>query len=158
MTLEKQNLTFRQIIKKEEELYNLLLLADPSKEKIDEYLKSSLVFVVEGNNKMIGTVVLQTLEDNKFAEIKNISVLEEHQGKGLGTFLIENVLEIARQMNCETIYIGTANSSIGQLYLYQKLGFEIREIRKNFFIDNYSELIYENNIQAKHMIMLAKQL
>jgi aminoglycoside 6'-N-acetyltransferase I len=151
------NLTFRQLEKQEQNPYDLLLLADPSTEIIDEYLKSSQIFVAEQEERIIGTIVLQTLVDN-ITEIKNLAVLPELQGQGIGRYLIENATQIARKMNCKTIQIGTANSSVGQLYLYQKVGFEISEIKKNFFVDNYSEQIYENGIQAKHMIMLTKIL
>ena len=91
-------------------------------------------------------------------EIKNVAVKPEFQGQGIGSYLIENVVQIASLNRQKSICIGTANSSLGQLYLYQKLGFDISEIRKNFFIDNYKEPIYENGIQAKHMIMLTKIL
>ncbi len=157
MTAENQSLIFRQLDEHEQKPYNLLLLADPSREVIDEYLKSSLVFVAEQNTEIVGTVVLQTLSE-EIAEIKNIAVSPVLQGQGIGKYLIENIITIAREKDFKTICIGTANSSIGQLYLYQKLGFEMTEIRKNFFIDNYPEPIYEHGIQAKHIIMLAQEL
>ncbi len=155
--MTNQNLTFRQLTEQEQKPYELLLLADPSIEIIDEYLKLSQIFIAEQNKIVFGTTVLQNL-GNKICEIKNVSVKEELQGQGIGKYLIENVTDFARKMNFRTIQIGTANSSVRQLYLYQKLGFEITEIKRNFFIDNYIDKIYENGIQAKHMIMLSKAL
>jgi ribosomal protein S18 acetylase RimI-like enzyme len=152
-----KNLTFRQLDEQEGNPFELLLLADPSKELIEKYLKSSLIFVAEQNKEIIGTVVLQSLSES-IAEIKNIAVLPELQGQGIGTYLIENIITVANRGGFKSILIGTANSSIGQLYLYQKLGFEITEIRKNFFIDNYPKPIYENGIQAKDMIILTQEL
>ena len=151
------HLTFRLLEEQEQRPYELLLLADPSIEIIDEYLKSSQIFVAEQEEKIVGTVVLQTLPDN-VSEIKNLAVLPELQGNGIGSYLIKNVTQIARQMNYKTIQIGTANSSVGQLYLYQKLGFDISAIKKNFFVENYPDLIYENGLQAKHLILLTKTL
>jgi ribosomal protein S18 acetylase RimI-like enzyme len=152
-----KNLTFRQLDEQEGNPFELLLLADPSKELIEKYLKSSLIFVAEQNKEIIGTVVLQSLSES-IAEIKNIAVLPEQQGQGIGTYLIENIITVANREGFKSILIGTANSSIGQIYLYQKLGFEITEIRNNFFIDNYPEPIYENGIQAKDMIILTQEL
>jgi ribosomal protein S18 acetylase RimI-like enzyme len=157
MATDNKNLTFRQLDEQEENPFELLLLADPSKELIEKYLKSSLIFVAEQNKEIIGTVVLQSLSES-IAEIKNIAVLPEQQGQGIGTYLIENIITVANREGFKSILIGTANSSIGQIYLYQKLGFEITEIRNNFFIDNYSEPIYENGIQAKDMIILTQEL
>ncbi len=149
------DLTFKQCNEQELIPFELLLLADPSKKLIDEYLKTSKIFVVEKNEKVIGTVVLQIISEI-LCEIKNVAVLPEFQGQGIGKYLIENITLVARQSNFRTIQIGTANSSIGQLYLYQKLGFELSEIRKNFFIEHYNELITENGIQAKHLLMLTR--
>jgi ribosomal protein S18 acetylase RimI-like enzyme len=157
MNIDNQNLTFRQLDETEQNPYDLLLLADPSIKLIEEYLKSSLIFVAENEEKIIGTIVLQPLANN-IMEIKNIAVLPKLQGQGIGKYLIENITEIARQMNCKIIQIGTANSSVGQLYLYQKLGFNISEIKYNFFLENYSEQIYESGIQAKHLLLLKKIL
>jgi len=42
--------------------------------------------------------------------------------------------------------------------LYKKEGFEVFGVRKNYFVDNYPEPIYENGTQLKDMIMLKKEL
>ncbi len=157
MKLNNQNITFAELDKNAPAPYELLLLADPSKELVDEYLKLSDVFIAKIDNETVGAIVLFPLT-NESVEIKNLAVKPALQGKGSGKFLIENLITVATHRKYKTICIGTANSSIGQLYLYQKLGFEITEIRKDFFIKEYPEPIYENGIQAKHMLMLTRQL
>jgi len=137
--------------------YELLLLADPSIELVEQYLRKSQVFTAELDNETIGVIVLFPLSDVAL-EIKNIAVKPEFQGKGIGTFLIENAVKMARSNNQSSICIGTANSSVGQLYLYQKLGFELSDIKKYFFVQNYKEPIFENGIQAKHMLVLTRRL
>lgn len=157
MEFNLQNVIFIRLEKQDEIPYELLLLADPSKEVVDSYLKKSVVFIAKLNEETIGVVVLFSL-DNNDVEIKNIAVKPQFQGKGLGSYLINSVLKNLEVKNYRNIFIGTANSSISQLYLYQKLGFKIVEIWKNFFVDNYVEPIYENGIQAKHMIRLKKEI
>ena len=157
MTIKKENITFDKLDKNDKLPYDLLLLADPSKELIDEYLKQSDLFVARYNDETIGVIVLFPLTAET-VEIKNIAVKPAFQGQGIGSYLIENVVQFASSNKRKSICIGTANSSIGQLYLYQKLGFEITDIKRHFFIDNYAEPIYENGIQAKHMLVLARQL
>jgi ribosomal protein S18 acetylase RimI-like enzyme len=151
------NTTFRQLLANEEMPYQLLLLADPSKKIIDKYLKKSTVFITEIGTNLIGVAVLLPISSSEI-EIKNIAVLPEMQGKGIGKFLLGNSFNYAIKNGFETIMIGTANSSTGQLYLYQKQGFEIYETQKDFFIKNYPEAIYENGLQAIDMIMLRKKL
>jgi ribosomal protein S18 acetylase RimI-like enzyme len=137
--------------------YNILLLADPSKRMIDEYLPTSDVFIAILNRETIGVIVLFPLTTEK-AEIKAIAVKPDFQGQGIGRLMIEFVLKIAVEKNLRSVCIGTANSSIGPLHLYQKLGFEITEVKKDFFTDNYQEPIFENGIQAKDMLVLTKAL
>ena len=155
--MDIQNLTFRQLRGDEQVPYDLLLLADPSKAIIEAYLAASKVFVAEKDQKVIGAIVLSPLT-NIMTEIKNVAVTPELQGQGVGTYLIENAIQFSIQKGYKSICIGTANSSVGQLYLYQKLGFEMNEIKKDFFIDNYPEPIHENGIRAKHMIVLTRLL
>ncbi|MCR6640397.1 MAG: GNAT family N-acetyltransferase [Sporocytophaga sp.] len=151
------NLTFKKLDKRDQIPYDLLLLADPSKVLVDGYVMQSEVYIAIQNEETLGVIVLFPLT-TKAVEIKNIAVKPAFQGKGIGSYLIENALKVVALNKKESICIGTANSSVGQLYLYQKLGFEITEIKKNFFIDNYPEPIYENGIQAKHMLVLTRQL
>lgn len=157
MTGKSHGITFEKLDKDDHIPYELLLLADPSKDLVDEYLKQADVFVAKQIDEVIGVAVLLPLRAET-VEIKNIAVKPAFQGEGIGSFLIQNVVRVALLNGQKNICIGTANSSVGQLYLYQKLGFEITDIKRDFFKDNYAEPIYENGIQAKHMLMLTKQL
>jgi len=152
-----QFLASGQLGKSEEIPYALLLGADPSKELVEKYLKSSEIYVARLANEIIGVYVLYPINSEK-AEIKNIAVEEKFQGKGVGKLLLEDAFKLAKAKGYKQLIIGTGNSSVGQLYLYQKAGFEMTEIRWNFFIDNYPDPLYEDGIQVKHMIVLSKQL
>ena len=157
MTVKNQNITFDKLDKDDQPPYELLLLADPSKDLVDEYLRHSDIYTARQNGQTLGVVVLFPLTPET-VEIKNVAVKPEFQGQGIGSFLIENVVQVALLNRQKNICIGTANSSVGQLYLYQKLSFEITGIKRNFFIDNYTDPIFENGIQAKHMLVLTRQL
>ena len=157
MTVKNHNITFYKLDKSDQIPYELLLLADPSKDMIDAYLKQSDIFTAKQNHETLGVLVLFPLA-TETVEIKNVALKPAFRGQGIGRFLIENAVQVALLNRQKSICIGTANSSVGQLYLYQKLGFDITEIKRNFFIDNYNEPIYENGIQAKHMLVLTKQL
>lgn len=128
----KEHIKIRQLNNGENPPYDLLFLADPSKDTIDAYLKDSDIYVAELGNKILGTYVLYPINPLKI-EIKNIAVDTNHQGKGLGKLLLKDALKNAKNKGFEIIIIGTANSSVGQLYLYQRQGFEITDIKKDFF-------------------------
>ncbi|MEN0050447.1 MAG: GNAT family N-acetyltransferase [Bacteroidota bacterium] len=137
--------------------YSLLLLADPSKQMIDDYLRDGYCYIATIGQTLVGVLILLKIESN-ILEIKNIAVAPDFQGKGYGKQLVRFAEKIARQQGYQKLLIGTGNSSIGQLALYQKMGFEMDHLKKNFFIENYSEPIIENGIFCNHMVMLAKSL
>ena len=137
--------------------YDLLLLAEETKEAIDKYIKDSEIFVFERKNNIIGIYVLKSIDEQNI-EIKYIAVDEKFQGQGIGTFLLNDATIRAREKGLKTIIIGTGDCGIKQLQLYQKVGFEIFDVKKNFFIDNYPEPIFENGKQCRDMVMLKKQL
>ncbi|WP_294210324.1 GNAT family N-acetyltransferase [uncultured Chryseobacterium sp.] len=157
MKITDNSFIFKQLDKKDELPYELLLLADPSKKMIDQYIRKSDVFTALYQEVTIGVVALFPLTKNT-AEIKNVAVKTEFQRHGIGTFLIENAIQAAQSNGMKSVVIGTANSSIGQLFLYQKLGFEMTEVKKDFFLENYAETIFENGLQAKHMVVMERAL
>jgi len=137
--------------------YDLLLLADETRDAIDKYIFDSDISVLEQGNKIIAVYVLQSLNKNE-VEIKNLAVITDCQGQGIGKLLLRDASCKAKARGFKTIIIGTGDCAIKQLHLYQKEGFEVFDIKKNFFIDNYPKSIYENGVQLKHMIMLKKEL
>ncbi|CAM5216605.1 Acetyltransferase (GNAT) family protein OS=Ureibacillus acetophenoni OX=614649 GN=SAMN05877842_10698 PE=4 SV=1 [Ureibacillus acetophenoni] len=106
---------------------------------------------------MIGVYVLLSTRPET-VEIVNVAVAEEYQGKGLGKQLVFDAIQKARASGYKTIEIGTGNSSIPQLALYQKCGFRITGIDHDFFVKHYSDEIYENGIQCRDMIRLSQNL
>lgn len=151
------NIIIRELEKTDEIPYALLLVADPSKENIDTYIFDSIIYEASSSGQTIGYYVLYAV-DNEIIEIKNIVIAEEHQGKGLGTILLNDALEKSGAKGFKKIIIGTGNSSVGQLYLYQKVGFRITNIKLNFFSEHYHEPIFENGIACRDMIVLTKEL
>jgi len=56
------------------------------------------------------------------------------------------------------ILIGTGNSSIHQLSLYQRQGFEMKTVKWHFFTEQYQEPIIENGILCQHLIIFGKKI
>ena len=138
---------------KEQLPLELLLLADPSEEQVMSYALKGECYVAAVSGEVVGVYVLLQ-KDEHTAEIMNVAVAEYMQGKGLGKKLVLHALEVAKTFGVKKVEIGTGNSSIGQLALYQKCGFQITGIIENFFIDNYPEPIFENGIQCQDMVRL----
>ncbi|MBS1585070.1 MAG: GNAT family N-acetyltransferase [Bacteroidetes bacterium] len=150
-------IVIRQLNEDEVPPYELLLDADPSREMVDGYLGASEAYVAVYKNETVGIYVLHPVNAS-VAEIKNIAVAGRYQGRGIGKLLLNDAERRARAYGFKVVQIGTGNSSTGPLALYQKRGFEIKDIKRNFFIDNYAEPLFEDGIRVKHMIVLEKEL
>lgn len=135
----------------------LLLLADPSEEIILNYINRGECFIATNNNEIIGALVIIKTRPETI-EIVNIAVKEDFQGKGIGKQLINFAIIYAKEQCEKTMEIGTGNSSIYQLLLYQKCGFRIVGVDHDFFIRHYKDEIYENGIQCRDMIRLRLEL
>ncbi len=137
--------------------WDLLLLADPSKKLVEEYVKDGLMNVAIIDNKIVAEYVLLD-RGNGLAEVMNIAVDEKFQGQGIGKQLLMHAIKTAKYIGFKIVEIGTSNASHAQLALYQKCGFKIYHIKKNFFVDNYDEEIYDNGVKCVDMIMLSCKL
>lgn len=131
----------------------LLLEADPSEKMVRDYCGRGLVYEATTDGKLIGVYVLLPLADSTM-EIKNVAVAESIRGKGYGKKLVLHALAEAKRLSFHRVEIGTGNSSLDQLALYQKCGFRIDSIDRDFFVRNYPEPIMENGIQCRDMIRL----
>jgi ribosomal protein S18 acetylase RimI-like enzyme len=144
----------RQLHPNEAVPYDLLLLADPSKEMVDGYINRGFCYIALLDQEMIGEFVLLPTRPATM-ELVNVAVDERFQGKGIGKKLVMEAIEQAKKCGVSTLEIGTGNSSIHPLLLYQQCGFQITGVEKDFFIKHYDEPIFENGIQCKDMIRLS---
>ncbi|MDH5656875.1 MAG: GNAT family N-acetyltransferase, partial [Spirochaetia bacterium] len=87
----------------------------------------------------------------------NISIKKEFQNQGIGSKLLKDVFDYCHGNKILKISVGTGNSSIGQLAFYQKNGFRITGISKDYF-KKYPSPIFENGIQCLDLILLNKDI
>ncbi|PFG05406.1 GNAT family N-acetyltransferase [Bacillus sp. es.034] len=143
---------------KDEELpLELLLLADPSETIVKEYTARGECFVAEFEKKIVGVYVLLPTRPETI-ELVNVAVAEELHGRGIGKQLVMDAVKVAKEKGYKTIEVGTGNSGVGQLALYQKCGFRIVGVDLDFFVRHYPKEIYENGIQCRDMVRLSQDL
>ncbi|WP_082882270.1 GNAT family N-acetyltransferase [Paenibacillus swuensis] len=121
------------------------------------YLRRGECYVAELNHEIIGVYVLLPTRPET-VELVNIAVMESRHGQGIGKQLVLHAIKTAKVSGYKTIEVGTGNSSVGQLYLYQKCGFRIVGVDRDFFVRHYPEVIYENGIHCRDMIRLSQDL
>lgn len=133
------------------DLLDYLLMADEVEAIVLEYINEGEMFEVFYEGQSVG-VCLFTFHDQQTAEIKNIAILEDYRGLGIGRKIIQSAVTYYKEKGFQQLLVGTANSSIGNFAFYQKAGFRFYDIRKNFFL-TYPEPIFENGIRAMDMIV-----
>lgn len=152
---DRQMITIRQIEEIEIPL-SILLDADPSEECIDKYLPESKSFGAFADNSLVG-VCVTNLNESGVWEIFNIAVIPERQKQGIGTELLNYVIAHFTDIGEMQLEIGTGTFGY-QLLFYQRLGFRVKSIRENFFLDNYPDPVYDQGVQLKDMLRLRLEL
>ena len=131
----------------------LLLLADPDRERVTHYAASGTCFQATNAQSRVGAAVWHPRSTTN-VELLNLSVPTAMQGKGYGKQLLHALVAEARSRGFHTMTVGTGNSSLGALALYQKAGFRIDGVVKDYFLRHYSEAIVEHGIPCRDMIRL----
>ncbi|WP_041556042.1 GNAT family N-acetyltransferase [Carnobacterium sp. 17-4] len=150
--MNHNNLTLNEIeINDREKFIDYLLMADENEGIVEKYIQTGKMYSINDLQEIIG-IILFTFPTEDVVEIKNLALIESSRGKGYGNEVIQRAVCLFQEKGYRKIIVGTANSSIGNISFYQKAGFRIVSIRKNFFL-NYPELIIENGIRALDMIL-----
>lgn len=134
-----------------------MLLADPSKILVQGYAKAGEVVGATVGQNPVGVYVLLDM-GNQVMELKNIAVVPELRGQGLGKTLLSHAIKRVGDIGAGQLEVGTGNSSLDQLQFYMKAGFVRERVDKGFFLRNYDEAIYENGLQCTDMIYLSKNI
>ncbi|PWN60217.1 GNAT family N-acetyltransferase [Chryseobacterium viscerum] len=152
-----ENFAFKKLNSDVEIPYHLLLLADETKEAIDQYIFKSDLYLLHDGTENIAVMALYKNSDTEL-EIKNVAVIESYRNKGIGSILMNKAKEIAKENHYKTLTVGTSDTGFQQIRFYEKNGFIKQGILKDFFIENYPFPIYENGLQMRDMILLAHHL
>lgn len=136
---------------------DLLVLADPSIQKIKAYLAKGECLLAEIDQRIVGSYVLLETAPST-VEIMNVAVIEDLQGQGIGRELVMHAIRRAEHTGYTAINVATGNSSIGQLALYQKCGFRMVGIDMDYYIIQYPEVIFENEIQCRDRVRFTLKL
>ena len=93
----------------------------------------SLIFLLERETP-VGFIWLRWPEP-KMAELEPLGVVQSHQGRGLGRFLLKNGLRMAAEQGADKITIGVWSENDPAIQLYLDLGF--RHVRTLTYLAYY---------------------
>ena len=137
--------------------WDLLLDADPSRARVESYLDFEWTRVARDDTTALGVYVLAPRDAHRF-ELMNIAVREDCRGIGLGRRLLGHAIGLAEAKGGRVVEVGTGNSSFDALAFYQRAGFRIVGVIRDFFTENYPQPIVENGILCRDMVRLELEL
>ena len=73
--------------------------------------------------------------------ITNIAVRKDFRNQGIGSKIFENLLKLVDIKYVNSITLEVSENNIPAIKLYEKLGFEKVEFRKNYYGNNNGEII-----------------
>ncbi|MCC6943715.1 MAG: GNAT family N-acetyltransferase, partial [Thermomicrobiales bacterium] len=93
-------------------------------------------------------------------ELKAVAVDQRQHNRGLGTRMLALVLDDLKRRGFSRVVVGTGNSGIGQLAFYQKAGFRLLKIERDFFSPErgYPEGMEENGIPLRDMVWMEQSI
>ncbi|MEM8532585.1 MAG: GNAT family N-acetyltransferase, partial [Chloroflexota bacterium] len=140
-----------------EGLIPLLLEAEPLERALRWSLANlvDVVYRIDDAQKLIGVVSLQWRDEP--AEIIDLAVHADRRGQGIGKKIIAWLLNEGRRRRKSEILVGTANSSVNNIAFYQKCGFRIDHVRKDYFW-YYEDPLFEHGIRVRDMLVFRVDL
>jgi ribosomal protein S18 acetylase RimI-like enzyme len=133
----------------------LLQLADEP-ELLRRYVYDGVLYGVvdEPTDRPVGAVLVIDIDDQT-AELRAVAVDEDDQGRGVGTWLVTEVCDRLRGSG-KRIVVGTASSGVRQLAFYQRLGFRLTHVERDFFTveRGYPLGLEENGIPTRDIVWM----
>lgn len=140
----------------------LLRLADDSELELAGYRERGTLFgLVDAEpGPPRGLVLADAWDAPGTIQLLSVAIAEAHQGRGLGSRLVALVLERLRARGWSRAVVSTASSSITVLGFYQRLGFRMLRIERDWFnaARGYADDLEENGIPVRDRVWLDRAL
>jgi N-acetylglutamate synthase-like GNAT family acetyltransferase len=137
----------------------LLLLADDSEQQVRDYMNSGDLYAysIEG---VVAGVVLAIPMQVDVIELKAVAVEPSQQAQGIGKRMLSEVLAQLRAQGCLRAVVSTATAAISELAFYQKAGFRMSRIERDFFtpLHGYPEVMVDSGIRLRDKVWMDMSL
>jgi ribosomal protein S18 acetylase RimI-like enzyme len=139
----------------------LLLLADEP-QPLRAYLDDGDLYVLrdQAGTPLGVTLVLPWHGEAATAELKAVAVAASAHNRGLGQRMLRGVTDDLRARGRARVVVGTSNAGVGQIAFYQKAGFRILCIERDYFTveKGYDPDERENGLPHRDMVWFDQDL
>lgn len=88
-------------------------------------------WVLESDDKMIGYALMMRVLDE--AHLLNLSITKPQQKQGLGRYLLEHMIEKAKQFQATNMFLEVRPSNVSAIALYENMGFCEMAVRRAYY-------------------------
>ena len=92
------------------------------------------------------------LERVKIGHILNLAVDEKHRRQGIGSMLVQCILEKLRERKASKIYLEVRKSNIAAVRLYSKFSFQVERIVKGYYQDNEDAYVMAKDLSRAKLL------
>lgn len=138
-------------------LLHILHDADEDDRRIAQALQNrdNTSYLAYADGRVIGALVLCRAPDH--AEIVYLAVPAEMRGHGYGRAILAHLADAMRSLGLRFLLVGTANASLDNIAFYQKCGYRMDSVRKDYFED-LAQPAWENGIRIIDLLVLRLDL
>ncbi|MBR1987763.1 MAG: ribosomal protein S18-alanine N-acetyltransferase [Clostridia bacterium] len=113
-----------------------------SKQDFNHFIESEnhKIFVAKINNVVVGFILLEITDE---INIYTVAVDKNYRNIGLATQLVERAKEFAKEVGIDKLSLEVSDNNLRAYLLYEKLGFAVRRIRKNYYADKSNAIEME---------------
>lgn len=142
------------------ELRALFELAEDSRSQLDNYVDRGRVLVARVDGDVVGHLQLIETESAGEIELKNMAVVPEQRGTGVGRALISAALAHAASEGFTSMLVGTGAADVGNLRFYQRCGFRFLSVERDAFTPagGYPDPIEVDGIPLLDRVWLSQEL
>lgn len=137
----------------------LLELADEP-EPLRAYLHDGDLYGLIGADGSPCAAILVVEASPGVAEMRAVAVAESVQGQGVGTLMVNATLFVLAQRGVRRTVVGTASSGVRQIAFYQRCGFRLSHVQRDFFTTEkgYPDGLTENGIPIRDMVWMDRDV
>lgn len=111
----------------------------PTRKVAETALQNESLYVCEENGDILGSIIINRQQPDEYKKIEWISKVSDEKvqvihllmvrpdavGKGIGSFLVNYAVDIAKQYSCAVVRLDTGEQNIPAASLYKKMGFRL---------------------------------
>lgn len=116
-----------------------------SKQDFAHYLASEnhKIYTAKINDEIVGFILLEITDE---INIFTVAVDSQYRNIGLATRLVEQAKTLAKELNINKMSLEVSDNNLRAYLLYEKLGFKIRRVRKNYYADKSNAIEMELDV------------